>query len=53
MKIVDKKIYLPKELVMRANLPERGSCEAKVIGDEVRLRRVVSSHIFYHGVSEL
>jgi len=42
VKIVDRKVYLPKDLVKRANLPERGSCEAIVVGDEIRLRRAAS-----------
>lgn len=45
MKIVDRKIYLPKEILEEANLPGRGSCEATVVGDEIRIRRPVSEDL--------
>jgi len=45
VKILDRKIYLPKELLQEAKLPERGSCEAAVVGDEIRIRRRVSEEL--------
>ncbi|MBS7653237.1 MAG: hypothetical protein QW638_05040 [Candidatus Bathyarchaeia archaeon] len=41
VKIIDRKIYLPKEILEEANLPERGLCEVIVVGDEIRIRRPV------------
>jgi len=45
VKIIDRKIYLPKELLEKSSLPERGSCEATVVGDEIRIRRPVSEEL--------
>jgi len=45
VKVVDRKIYLPKGLLEEASLPERGSCEATVVGDEIRIRRPVSEEL--------
>jgi len=45
VKIIDRKIYLPKEILKEVNLPERGSCEATVVGDEIRIRRPVSEEL--------
>jgi len=45
VKIIDRKIYLPKEILLEASLPERGSCEVAVVGDEIRLRRPVSEEL--------
>jgi len=39
VKIIGRKIYLPKELVEKASLPENGECEAILVGDEVMLRK--------------
>jgi hypothetical protein len=39
VKIIGRKLYLPKGLIERAGLPEDGECEATLVGDEVRLRR--------------
>ena len=40
VKLVAGKIYLPKEVRERVNLPEGGECEAVLVGDEVRIRPV-------------
>lgn len=45
VKIIGRKVYLPKELIDRAKLPENGFCEATVIGDEIRIRRPVSEEL--------
>jgi len=45
VKIVDRKIYLPKELLDEAKLPEKGLCEATVVGDEIRIRPPVSEEL--------
>ena len=45
VKILDRKIYLPKEILKEARLPERGSCEATVVGDEIRIRRPLSEEL--------
>ncbi len=37
--MIGRKLYLPKELIEKARLPENGVCEAAVVGDEVRIRR--------------
>lgn len=34
-KIVSRRIHLPKELLEKAKLPENGSCESMVLGDEI------------------
>ena len=39
VKLIGRKLYLPKELVEKAGLPENGDCEAILVGDEVRIRR--------------
>src|SRR5487761_563306 len=39
VKLIGRKLYLPKELVEKAQLPENGDCEAILVGDEVRIRR--------------
>jgi len=39
VKIIGRKLYLPKGLVEGAGLPEDGECEATLVGDEVRLTR--------------
>jgi hypothetical protein len=39
VKLIGRKLYLPKELVNKAGLPENGECEAILIGDEVLIRR--------------
>ncbi|MGQ9721685.1 MAG: hypothetical protein ACUVXA_10235 [Candidatus Jordarchaeum sp.] len=45
VKIIGRKIYLPKELIEKAKLPENGSCEATVFGDEIRIRRPISKEL--------
>ncbi|WXG41544.1 MAG: hypothetical protein WED07_12395 [Candidatus Freyarchaeum deiterrae] len=45
VKIVERKIYLPKKLIEEAKLPENGSCEANVVGDEIRIRRPASEEL--------
>lgn len=39
VKLIGRKIYLPKVLIQKAGLPESGVCEALVVGDEVRIRK--------------
>jgi hypothetical protein len=39
VKLIGRKLYLPKELVEKAGLPESGECDATLVGDEVRIRR--------------
>jgi len=39
VKLINRKLYLPKELVEKAGLPKNGDCEAILVGDEVRIRR--------------
>ena len=38
VKIIAGKIYLPKDLRLKANLPDNGVCEAILMGDEIKLR---------------
>lgn len=45
VKIIGRKIYLPKELIREAKLPENGLCEATVVGDEIRIRRPLSEEL--------
>jgi hypothetical protein len=45
VKIVDRKVYLPKKVLDQANLPERGSCDVAVVGDEIRIRRPSSEEL--------
>jgi hypothetical protein len=45
VKIIDRKIYLPKDLIEKASLPKRGVCEAVLVGDEVRIRRETSTEL--------
>nr|MDO8080372.1 hypothetical protein [Candidatus Freyarchaeota archaeon] len=45
VKIVNRRIYLPKELLEKAKLPDNGSCEAIVVGDEIIIRRPVSKEL--------
>jgi bifunctional DNA-binding transcriptional regulator/antitoxin component of YhaV-PrlF toxin-antitoxin module len=47
VKIVNRRIYLPKKLLEKAKLPENGSCEASVVGDEIIIRRPVSGNSTY------
>ena len=39
VKLIGRKVYLPKEILEKADLPETGDCEAILVGDEVVLRR--------------
>jgi hypothetical protein len=39
VKLIGRKLYLPKEIVDKARLPENGDCEAILVGDEVLIRR--------------
>lgn len=45
VKIVDRKIYLPKDLADKADIPNRGICEAEVVGDEIRIRKQTSKDL--------
>jgi len=38
VKIIAGKIYLPKDLRLKANLPDNWVCEAILVGDEIKLR---------------
>jgi len=40
VKIIGRKIYLPKKLIEETKIPENGYCEAIVVGDEIRIRRI-------------
>ncbi len=39
VKLIGRKVYLPKELIEKAGLPENGEAEAILVGDEVMLRK--------------
>ena len=41
VKIVDRKVYIPKGVIEKTRLPERGECELVVEGDELRIRAPV------------
>lgn len=42
VKIVKRKVYLPKDALEQAGIPEDGECQAVLIGDEIRLFRTAS-----------
>ena len=43
VKIIAGKLYLPKDLRVKAGLPDNGVCEAILVGDEIKLRGEIPS----------
>ena len=42
VKIVKRKVYLPKDVLEQTGIPESGECQAILVGDEIRLFRASS-----------
>ncbi|MFQ5871195.1 MAG: hypothetical protein ACE5IB_03435 [Candidatus Geothermarchaeales archaeon] len=47
VKIVDRKVYIPKRIMEETRLPERGECEILVEGDELRIRAPVPEDLAF------
>ena len=42
VKIIRRKVYLPKNVLEQSGIPENGECQAILVGDEIRLFRAPS-----------